>query len=111
MGVLYMERDTDTISASEINRYTYCPYQWFYERVYGRKELSRLMQQKKEKKKKTTKTQPPKSTAMSNFARGRQYHKEEYARFCKKQQVQKMVWRVVMICVVLILIVLFIRMR
>lgn len=27
------------ISANEINRYMYCPYQWYYKRHYGNKAL------------------------------------------------------------------------
>ena len=36
--------ERETISAHEINKYDYCPYQWYYERLYGRAELRRLMQ-------------------------------------------------------------------
>ena len=28
--------ERETISAHEINKYDYCPYQWYYERLYGR---------------------------------------------------------------------------
>jgi len=34
-------RDDKTISASEINRYIFCNYQWYYERKYGAAELRR----------------------------------------------------------------------
>ena len=34
-------RDDKTISASEINRYIFCSYQWYYERKYGAAELRR----------------------------------------------------------------------
>jgi len=34
-------KDDKTISASEINRYLYCNYQWYYERKYGAAELRR----------------------------------------------------------------------
>jgi len=34
-------KDNKTISASEINRYIYCNYQWFYERKYSVAELRR----------------------------------------------------------------------
>ena len=27
------------ISANEINRFVYCPYQWYYRRYYGQKDL------------------------------------------------------------------------
>jgi CRISPR/Cas system-associated exonuclease Cas4 (RecB family) len=32
----HMYNDRHTIAASEINKYVYCPYQWYYERLYGR---------------------------------------------------------------------------
>ena len=35
-----MKQDTShRIAANEINRYMYCPYQWYYKRVYGNKAL------------------------------------------------------------------------
>ncbi|MCL2376208.1 MAG: PD-(D/E)XK nuclease family protein [Defluviitaleaceae bacterium] len=34
-------KDDKTISASEINRYLFCNYQWYYERKYGLTELRR----------------------------------------------------------------------
>lgn len=32
----------ETLSAHELNKYTYCPYQWYYEKKYGRAELRRM---------------------------------------------------------------------
>ncbi|MDR1705351.1 MAG: hypothetical protein LBS19_11795 [Clostridiales bacterium] len=29
----------ETISAGEVNKYTYCPYQWYYGRIHGDKAL------------------------------------------------------------------------
>jgi len=29
----------DTISANEVNKFTYCPHQWYYERLHGAKAL------------------------------------------------------------------------
>ncbi len=45
--------DRTTISASEVNRYTYCPYQWYFERYYGRNKLFELSKNRKQ----TAKTQ------------------------------------------------------
>ncbi len=39
--------DRTTISASEVNRYTYCPYQWYFERYYGRSKLFQMSKTKK----------------------------------------------------------------
>lgn len=34
-----MYNDSEKVSASEINKFTYCPYQWYYERKYGAKYI------------------------------------------------------------------------
>ena len=44
---MLMKWDRTTISASEVNRYTYCPYQWYFERYYGRNKLSQMAKAKK----------------------------------------------------------------
>ena len=35
-----MKKSDTRISANEINRYMYCPNQWYYKRVYGAKALN-----------------------------------------------------------------------
>jgi len=37
-----MFNPSERISPSEINKYVYCPYGWYYERLYGRKRLNGL---------------------------------------------------------------------
>ena len=76
-----MERKA--ISAHEINKYVYCPYQWYYERLYGRKELRRLYQER--------------NVALSlddnvtaNFAIGLELHQQNYA----KLRFQKTMWKI-----------------
>ena len=44
-----MYNDKQTISANEINKFAYCPYQWYYERLYGRNELRRLEKERNER--------------------------------------------------------------
>ncbi|MHC1747704.1 MAG: hypothetical protein AB9856_04840 [Cellulosilyticaceae bacterium] len=34
-----MKKQSTRISANEINRFLYCPYQWYYKRTYGNKAL------------------------------------------------------------------------
>lgn len=68
-----MNKDDKIISASELNRYAYCPYQWYYERLYGRKELRRLYQERNERLGLTD------STA-GNFTRGLEHHWKSYRR-------------------------------
>jgi len=77
-----MNRETKTISASELNKYSYCPYQWYYERLYGQKELRRLVRERNE-------GLHLKDTTMSNFRRGELHHRREYFRYRLKQGLLK----------------------
>lgn len=56
-----------TVTANEINKYCYCPYQWYYERLYGRKELRKLAAERNERLGIT-------DSRLSNFASGLDYH-------------------------------------
>lgn len=56
-----------TVTANEINKYCYCPYQWYYERLYGRKELRKLAAERNERL-------GIKDSRLSNFASGLEYH-------------------------------------
>ena len=38
-----MDNSSKTISAGEINKFVYCPYQWYYQRLYGNKKLRELV--------------------------------------------------------------------
>lgn len=62
-----MKNNSEKISASEINRYCFCPYQWYYERLYGK---SNLINSKKEKLKELGITDYSKS----NLKRGIKFH-------------------------------------
>lgn len=44
-----MDKDRHTIAATEFSKFAYCPYQWYYERVYGRSELRRLERERNER--------------------------------------------------------------
>ncbi len=68
-----MKKEDKPISASELNRYSYCPYQWYYERLYGMKELRRLYQERNERLGLTDK-------AAGNFTRGLEHHRKGYRR-------------------------------
>ena len=68
-----MNKEEKPISASELNRYSYCPYQWYYERTYGMKELRRLYQERNERLGLTDK-------AAGNFTRGLEHHRKSYRR-------------------------------
>lgn len=71
-----MYNDSDRISASEINRFTYCPYQWYYERKFGRKHLTSGKPSVEKKKPSVKKISSSKHVAESNFERGRKFHDE-----------------------------------
>lgn len=64
-----MERKT--LSAHEISKFDYCPYQWYYERLYGRKELRRLYVERNQR------LQLEDSLA-SEFRKGEKYHRRSY---------------------------------
>ncbi|WMI82342.1 hypothetical protein [Anaerotignum sp. MB30-C6] len=76
-----MERKT--ISAHEINKYTYCPYQWYYERLYGRKELRRLYQERNE-------ALSLADSMSANFAKGLEFHQKNYTNL----RLQNLFWKV-----------------
>ncbi|MDI3312601.1 MAG: hypothetical protein QJR05_14405 [Thermoanaerobacterium sp.] len=54
------------ISASEINQYLYCPYQWYYEKKYGHKYINELRDKTGER------------NELSNFKKGIEYHEKYY---------------------------------
>ncbi|HHV74321.1 MULTISPECIES: hypothetical protein [unclassified Thermoanaerobacterium] len=54
------------ISASEINQYLYCPYQWYYEKKYGHKYINELREKNGIR------------YEDSNFKKGIEYHEKYY---------------------------------
>ena len=79
-----MERKT--LSAHEISKYDYCPYQWYYERLYGRKELRRLYVER------TTRLNLEDSLA-SEFRKGEKYHRRSYLLL----KFKRMLWKLVVL--------------
>ncbi|MBQ2924564.1 MAG: hypothetical protein IJE57_03220 [Anaerotignum sp.] len=79
-----MERKT--LSAHEISKYDYCPYQWYYERLYGRKELRRLYIERNER------LQLEDSLA-SEFRKGEQYHRRSYLLL----KFKRMFWKLIVV--------------
>lgn len=76
-----MERKT--ISAGELNKYAYCPYQWYYERLYGRKELRRLYQERNARL-------HLEDTQQSRFTAGESYHRRSYFWLKWKRRIRKL---------------------
>lgn len=79
-----MERKT--LSAHEISKYDYCPYQWYYERLYGRKELRRLYVERNERLK-------LEDSLASEFRKGEKYHRRSYLLL----KFRRMLWKLLVI--------------
>lgn len=62
-----MHNNSEKISANEINKYCFCPYQWYYERLYGSKKLKELQKKQAQELGLTNKTE-------NNFKRGLKFH-------------------------------------
>ncbi|MCL2565119.1 MAG: hypothetical protein FWE24_04830 [Defluviitaleaceae bacterium] len=62
-----MKNDSKFISANEINKFLYCPYQWYYERLYGMMHIRGLYKERNQKL-------GLEDTAYSNFKKGLDYH-------------------------------------
>lgn len=79
-----MERKT--LSAHEISKYDYCPYQWYYERLYGRKELRRLYVER-------NKRLHLEDSLASEFRKGEKYHRRSYLIL----KFKRMLWKLLVI--------------
>ena len=79
-----MERKT--LSAHEISKFDYCPYQWYYERLYGRAELRRLYVERNERLN-------LEDSLASEFRKGEKYHRRSY--FLLK--FKRMLWKLLVI--------------
>ena len=64
-----MDNSSKTISAGEINKFVYCPYQWYYQRLYGNKKLRELVKIRNE-------YYGYGDSDLSNFNKGVQFHKK-----------------------------------
>lgn len=68
----------DYISASDVNRFCYCPWQWYYERVHGRTHIARLA---RERNLALGYDDPSKGA----FAKGRDFHENYLRRYRVKK--------------------------
>ena len=75
--------ERETISAHEINKYDYCPYQWYYERLYGRAELRRLYTQRNARL-------HLEDSMSANFRKGEGYHQRSYFLL----RLRRMAWKI-----------------
>ena len=74
------------LSAHEISKYDYCPYQWYYERLYGRKELRRLYVER-------NKRLHLEDSLASEFRKGEKYHRRSYLIL----KFKRMLWKLLVI--------------
>ncbi len=77
-------------TATELSKYTYCNYSWYYEKTYTTKELRRLST--------NINIEGYKSTN-DNYARGRKFHENYYKNHKKSEFI-----KIILIAVIIMLI-------
>ncbi len=87
-----MNNDSETLTANEINKYTYCPYQFYYDRKYGQKHIRVVRAAMLEELGYTDTTQ-------SNFKRGLDYHKS----YKTRERVAYPIFKLMVIVVLIVL--------
>lgn len=90
-----MKNNKLVITPSEINKFVYCPYQWFYERKYGTTELRRLAAENRS---------GVKHTREGNFVRGAKYHSSFLREYEFKRKLLIFAVAVVMILIFIVVI-------
>lgn len=83
-----------TLSAHELNKYAYCPYQWYFEKTYGRKELRRLYVERNEKL-------GLEDSIGSHFRRGEAFHEGNYRAYSLRRRMRRILTAAV-VCVLLL---------
>lgn len=73
-----MKNQSQNLSAHEINRFIYCPYQWYYTRYYGTRDLQARYKA----------LDRPSGEAESNFSKGHKFHKNYYKSYRLKSFLQ-----------------------
>ncbi len=84
-----MSKKNIKISANEINRFTYCPYQWYYGKVYGQKAL-------REKYSALERNESPEE---GNFKKGLSFHEKYYKTYRLKKKLE---WGIVLLFILLL---------
>lgn len=73
-----MKNNSQKISANEINRFAYCPYQWYYTRYYGSKALQESYKALEIRS----------SGHESHFVKGQKFHNSYYRSYRLKRVLQ-----------------------
>lgn len=83
-----MDKSSKPISASEINRFCYCPWQWYYERLHGAAEIRRLAKERNA-------ALGYSDSGRSAFNKGRDFHEHYMARYSVRVALRRLVVAVV----------------
>ncbi len=94
--------ERENISASDINKYMYCSYQWYYTKVYDQAYLRELYKERNEQIYGVGGTDAGKSA----FTRGSRFH-DNYLRAYKRRRAVKILFAAV--CVIFIVVVILLR--
>lgn len=78
--------EKEILAASDLNKYAYCPYQWYYERKIGRSTLRKLYKERNERL-------SLKDSTESHFTRGLNHHKKSYLFL----RIRRVLWRLLLI--------------
>lgn len=84
----------ETLSAHELNKYTYCPYQWYYEKTYGRAELRRMRKEYLEEL-------GLEDSTTANFVRGEAFHRKLY----RQHRLRQILWKILILAVFVLILV------
>lgn len=87
-----MDNDSDKITANEINKFSYCPYQFYYERVYGQKRIREIRSAILEEKGYTDKTK-------SKLRKGLDFHNNYNKNKTKKYPIFKLIVLVLLLVI------------
>lgn len=86
----------ETLSAHELNKYTYCPYQWYYEKIYGRTQLRQLHQE-------YMASLGLEDATIANFVRGENFHQKLYRQY----RLRQLLWKMLLIALFAIILILW----
>lgn len=91
-----MDNDSKIISAGELNKFVYCPYQWYYQRLYGNKKLRELVKIRNER-------YGYENSDLSNFNRGTRFHNKYHLAYKLKKVLMFVFWMIVLVSITYII--------
>lgn len=94
--------DKKHITPSEINRFAYCNYQWYYEKKYGKKELNRLRHEHLKN------IGFDNQGRESKLAQGIKFHQNHYHMIKKKMGIRKILFIIIIFLILAVLVGIFV---